>query len=131
MHSFLAKIMFLRQPSPFFLIDFRLIRCHNQFHNKCKIILKVKHVVLIFQLTTKLQNKTKPINLVACCDLVPTKSVYMFLQIKYQPNIHQQRWYDMMREDCNFHRNQTLGGRTDHLFVYFWLEFVIWIVAIF
>ena len=49
-----------------------------------------------------------------------TKSVDIFLQIKYQPNIHQQRWYDIRSEDCNFHRNQTFGTRIDHLFVYFW-----------
>ena len=52
-----------------------------------------------------------------------TKSFDIFLQIKYQPNIHQRRWYDMthiMRsEDCHFHKNQTFG-RIDHLFVYFW-----------
>ena len=29
-------------------------------------------------------------------------------------------WYDMRSEDCNFHRNQTFGRRTDHLFVNFW-----------
>ena len=26
----------------------------------------------------------------------------MFLQIEYQPNIHQRQWYDMKSEDCNF-----------------------------
>ena len=31
----------------------------------------------------------------------------MFLQVEYEPNIHQRRWYDMRCEDCNFHRNQT------------------------
>ena len=49
-----------------------------------------------------------------------TKSVDIFLQIKYQPNIHQQRRYVMRSEDCNFHRNQTFGRRIDRLFVYFW-----------
>ena len=46
----------------------------------------------------------------------------MFLQIEYQPNIHQRQWYDVRSEDCNFHRNQTFG-RIDHLFVYFWKVF--------
>ena len=48
-----------------------------------------------------------------------TKSVYFFLQIVYQPNIHLQRWYDVRSEDCNFHRKQAFGRRIDHLFVYF------------
>ena len=47
--------------------------------------------------------------------------ILVFLQIKYQPNIHQWRWYDMRSEDCNFYRNQTFGRRTDHLFVFFFL----------
>ena len=42
----------------------------------------------------------------------------MFLQIKHQPKIQQQQWYDMSSEDCNFHRNQAFGRRIDHLFVY-------------
>ena len=49
-----------------------------------------------------------------------TESVDIFLQIKYQPNIHQRQWYDMRSHDCNFYRNQTLGRRIDHLFVFFW-----------
>ena len=48
------------------------------------------------------------------------ESVDIFLQIKYQPNIHQRQWYDMRSHDCNFYRNQTLGRRIDHLFVFFW-----------
>ena len=48
-----------------------------------------------------------------------TESVDIFLQIKYQPNIHQRQWYDMRSHDCNFYRNQTLGRRIDHLFVFF------------
>ena len=48
-----------------------------------------------------------------------TVSVDIFLQIKYQPNIYQQQWYDMKSEDCNFHRNQTFGRRIGHIFVYF------------
>ena len=49
----------------------------------------------------------------------------MFLQIEYQPNIHQWQWYDMGSEDCNFHRNQTFGKRIDHLFVYFWTSKIV------
>ena len=43
----------------------------------------------------------------------------MFLQIEYQPKIHQRQWYDMRSEDCNYDKNQTFG-RIDHIFVYFW-----------
>ena len=49
----------------------------------------------------------------------------MFLQIKYQPNIHQWQWYDMRSEDCNFHRNQTFGRKIYHLFVYFWTSKIV------
>ena len=48
-----------------------------------------------------------------------TQSVDIFLQIKYQPNIHHRRWYDMRSEDCNFYRNQTFGRRIYHFYVFF------------
>ena len=47
-------------------------------------------------------------------------SVDIFLQIIYQPNIHQRRWYDKRSEDFNFYGNQTFDRRIDHLFVFFW-----------
>ena len=49
----------------------------------------------------------------------------MFLQIEYQPNIHQLRWCDIKSDDRNFHRNQTFGRRIDHLFVYFWTSKIV------
>ena len=49
----------------------------------------------------------------------------MFLQVEYERNIHQRRWYDMRCEDCNFHRNQTFGRRIDHLFFYFWTSKIV------